>query len=724
MKRFLQLALPRTLREGSNGVNGWGVARFWNDSDGARLCNHEAYGQEARTFTMVGPSDKLGNQGSTLNNSLPGRKVRFGAFEADLHSGELRKHGLKIKLQDQPFQVLVLLLERSGDVVTREELCRKLWPAEAFVDIDVGLNTAIKRLRDALGDSAVTPRFVETLPRRGYRFIARTEEVAGSPVGRKVVEPPAPGNGEPEGLSDSTESVAATSNVAQAKAERGWTKTTRGSYWFALGTGAVLLALFLGLNLREQRDRLVGRMDAGRIRSLAVLPLDNLSGDASQEYFADGMTDALITNLSKIDALRVISHTSVSHFKGTTKPLHEIATELQVDAVIEGTVEREADRVRITANLVQAFPEKHLWAESYDRDLRSILDLESEVARTIAGQIKITVTPDERRRLAVSQTVDPEAHELYLKGAFYNNKWTKEGFEKGIEYFNRALERDPRNARAYAELAVAYGGLGIYGDMKGYPRQKAASLKALEIDDTLGDAHTTLAWAKFTLDWDAAGAEEEFRRAIQLNRGDARAHSWYGTFLAFRGRVEDSLREVKSARQLDPLSLANTSTAAFRTYYNARQYDNAIEVCREALDLDANFLPAHRRLVQAYEGKGELGKAVDEQRRIAALAGEGSRMVRDVELLRKAYAEKGARGYWLQKLKLFKADAHGINLINIAKVYTRLGKKDESFRWLDIAFKDHIPYLIWDVPASPDLDALRSDPRYLGLLRRLVPRSD
>jgi len=486
VKRFLQLALPRTLREGSNGVNGWGVARFWNDSDGARLCNHEAYGQEARTFTMVGPSDKLGNQGSTLNNSLPGRKVRFGAFEADLHSGELRKHGLKIKLQDQPFQVLVLLLERSGDVVTREELCQKLWPAEAFVDIDVGLNTAIKRLRDALGDSAVTPRFVETLPRRGYRFIARTEEVAGSPVGRKVVEPPAPGNGEPEGSSDSTESVAATSNIAQAKAERGWTKTTRGSYWFALGTGAVLLALFLGLNLREQRDRLVGRMDAGRIRSLAVLPLDNLSGDASQQYFADGMTDALITNLSKIDALRVISHTSVSHFKRTTKPLHEIATELQVDAVIEGTVEREADRVRITANLVQAFPEKHLWAESYDRDLRSILDLESEVARTIAGQIKITVTPEERRRLAVSQTVDPEAHELYLKGAFYNNKWTKEGFEKGIEYFNRALERDPRNARAYAELAVAYGGLGIYGDMKGYPRQKAASLKALEIDDTLG----------------------------------------------------------------------------------------------------------------------------------------------------------------------------------------------------------------------------------------------
>jgi TolB-like protein/DNA-binding winged helix-turn-helix (wHTH) protein len=677
-----------------------------------------------KSFAGSAVVDSGKHRGNPLEKAARVQKIRFGAFEVDLGSGELRKHGLRIKLQDQPFQVLVLLLGRSGAVVTREELRQRLWPAQAFVDFDVGLNTAIKRLRDALGDSAVTPRFVETLPRRGYRFIAATEEVPGSPVGRNAVETPAPGNAEAEGLSHPTESVAATSNVVQPKIERGWIKTTRWSYWFALGTAAVLLPLFLGLNLRGLRDRLLGRTDAGRIRSLAVLPLDNLSGDPSQEYFVDGMTDALITNLSKIGALRVISHTSVNHFKGTKKPLREIAVELQVDAVIEGSVEREADRVRITANLVQAFPEKHLWAESYDRELRSILDLESEVARTIADQIKITVTPEERRRLAVSQTVDPEAHELYLKGAFYNNKWTKEGFEKGIEYFNRALERDPRNARAYAELAVAYGGLGIYGDMEGYPRQKAASLKALEIDDTLGDAHTTLAWAKFTLDWDVAGAEEEFRRAIELNRGDARAHSWYGTFLAFRGRVEDSLREVKSARMLDPLSLANTSTAAFLAYYNARQYDNAIEVCREALDLDANFLPARQRLVRAYEGKGELGKAVDEQRRIAALAGKGSRMVRDVESLRKARAANGASGYWLQKLKLLEAEVNGRDAIDIGKTYSRLGNKDEAFRWLDIAFKQHLPYLIWDLPADPALDGLRSDPRYTDLLRRLVPRSE
>jgi TolB-like protein/DNA-binding winged helix-turn-helix (wHTH) protein len=665
----------------------------------------------------------LANWGSPLEMPTRARRLRFGAFEADLHSGELRKHGLKLKLQDQPFQVLGLLLERSGEVVTREELRQKLWPAETFVDFDVGLNTAIKRLRDALGDSAETPRFVETLPRRGYRFIAPTEEVSGSFVRREAAENPAPGGTEAEVLSHRTGLGAAAANVGEPKIERSWTKTTRVGIWLALATAVVLLALFLGLNLRESRGRLPGRADAGHIRSLAVLPLDNLSGDPSQEYFVDGMTDALITNLSKISALRVISHTSVNHFKGTKESLHEIATELQVDAVVEGSVEREADRVRITANLVQAFPEKHLWAESYDRDLRSILDLESEVARRIADQIRITVTPEERRRMAVSETVDPEAHELYLKGAFYNNKWTKEGFQRGIEYFNRALEKDPRNARAYAELAVAYGGLGIYGDIKGYPKQKAASLKALEIDGTLADAHTTLAWAKFTLDWDAAGAEQEFRRAIELNPSDARAHAWYGTFLALRGRVEDSLRQVKSARELDPLSLANTSTATFVVHYDARDYDKAIQVCREALDLDPNFLPAHWWLVQVYERTGKLGKALDVQQRAAALAGEDGRVAREVNLLRKAYAEKGARGYWVQRMELFRADDPRYQ-INVAKVYERLGNKDKAFRWLDTAFKDHVPYLIWDVPANPDLDGLRSDPRYTDLVRRLGPSSD
>jgi len=645
----------------------------------------------------------------TFHGRDKGKRVRFGAFEVDFQGRELTYQGEKVKLQDKPFQILMVLLAEPRRLVTRDELRKSLWPADTFVDFEAELNTAIRKLRDALQDEARAPRFVETVQRYGYRFIAPIEKIL-------------PGDLKPEG--DSTISAAIAPNQSQkdGKPNKG-VRASRVLMMAGLAIAAVVV-LLMSLNVADVRTHLFGRPVAGRIRSLAVLTLDNLSGDPSQEYFVDGMTDALITNLSKISALRVISHTSVNHFKGTKKPLHEIAAELQVDAVIEGSVEREVDRVRITANLVQAFPEKHLWAESYDRDLRSILDLESEVARTIADQIKITVTPEERRRMAVSQTVDPEAHELYLKGAFYNNKWTKEGFERGIEYLNRALEKDPRNARAYAELAVAYGGLGIYGDVKGYPKQKAASLKALEIDDTLGDAHTTLAWAKFTFDWDITGAEKEFRRAVELNPSDARAHAWYGTFLALQGRVEDSLRQVKSARELDPLSLANTSTAAFFAYYDARDYDKALQVCRDALDLDPSFLPAYEWLEQVYEQTGELDKAIEERQRSAGLAGGESRVARDVDLLRKAYAEKGVRGYWVQKLELLRADAYPKNLIQIATVYTRLGNKDEAFRWLDTAFKDHVPYLVWNLPANPALDGLRSEPHYTDLLRRLGPGSD
>ena len=645
------------------------------------------------------------------------RKVRFGAFEADLHAGDLRKHGLKIKLQAQPFQVLGVLLERSGELVSREELRQKLWPAKTFVDFDVGLNTAIKRLRDTLGDSAETPHFIETIPRRGYRFVAPTEEILGT-VGRSTTEAPASGGAAGEVPSRSGELAIEAPTPLQPAIKKDQSKSTSRRYVFGLAA-AMLLVLFWSFYLRGRP----GRTDRGPIRSIAVLPLQNLSGDPSQEYFADGMTDTLIANLSGISALRVISHTSVNHFKGTNKPLHEIATELQVDAVVEGSVEREANRVRITANLIQAFPERNLWAETYDRESRSILDLEGEVARTIAYQIKITVTPEERLRLQVSQIVDPEAHELYLKGVFYNDKWTKEGFARAVDYFNRALVKDPHNARAYAGLAVAYGGLGIYGDIQAYARQKIASLEALKIDDALSDAHTTLAWAKFTLDWDTAGAEREFHRAIELNPGDARAHAWYATFLAMRGRVEDSLKEVRRAKELDPLSRANTSTAAFYAYYNAREYDKAIAVCRAAVDLDPNFLAAHWRLALAYQQIGELGRALDEQKRVASLAAGDRRAALDVDLLAKAYAEKGARGYWVQKLNLLRADAHQKE-IDIAEVYARLGNKDEAFRWLDTAFKNHVPYLIWDLPASPDLDSLGSDPRYTALLQRLRDSSN
>jgi len=492
--------------------------------------------------------------------------------------------------------------------------------------------------------------------------------------------------------------------------------------WILSGALAAGLVVPVVLNVGGLRDRWRGASGSPRIHALAVLPLKDLSGDVNQEFFADGLTEELVTELGKVAALRVISHTSVNRFKGTNKPLQEIARELQVEAIVEGTVSREANRVRVTANLIQAFPEKHLWGETYDRDLTNILDLQSEIARTVADQIKITVTPEERRRLTTSQPVNAEAHELYLKGTFYNDKWTKEGFERGIEYFDQSLGKDPKNALAYAGLAVAYGGLGIYGDIAAYPKQKASSLKALEIDATLADAHNTLAWAKFTYDWDTASAEQEFRRAIELNPSDARAHAWYGIFLAMRGRIEESLREVKRTRELDPLSLANT-TLAYRTYFNAREYDKAIEVLQNAADMDPSFVTAYSRMIPIYEQTAELDKAIEMRERAGAFdRDKGTEFTRQTALLRKAYANKGARGYWLQELELLKKRSNPRYEVYGAVVLARLGKKDEAFRWLEEEFSDRVPYLIWDLPAGPDLDTLRSDPRYADLMRRLVPR--
>ena len=625
-------------------------------------------------------------------------QLRFHDFELDSRRFELRRAGYRIRLERKPMELFIFLTERKGQLVGREEIIGRVWGKDLFFDAERGINNTIRKIRSALGDDPERPRFVETVVGKGYRFIAPIEM-----LGEAISEP-----------------------LTTSKSAGALPLSVKGPIWhlrLALAASTLFaIALVVWVVAARFWPERRGTAGTALVRSIAVLPFANLSGDPNQEYLADGMTEELVTELGKLSALRVISHTSVNRFKGTKTPLQQIARELKVDAVMEGTVAREAGRVRVTANLVQAFPEKHLWSETYDRDLRNILDLQSEVARSIADQIKISVTPEERLRLRISQTINPEAHELYLKGTFYNDKWTKEGFERGIEYFNRALEMESGNARAYAGLAVAYGGLGIYGDIDAYPKQKGASLKALEIDDTLADAHSTFAWAKFTLDWDAVVAEQEFRRAVELNRSDARAHAWYGIFLAMRGRIEDSLQQVKSARELDPLSLANTSLA-YRTFYNARAYDRAIDICRSALEMDPHFIPDYERLKTIYEQKGDLEKAIEVEEQEASLEGDNSKeLFRQSELLRKAYAANGEDGYWRQKLAFLRGQPDSEAAIPIIVTYTRLGKKDEAFRWLEKSFKDHLPYLIWDVPANPDLDGLRGDPRYADLLRRLVPR--
>ena len=453
--------------------------------------------------------------------------VRFGAFEVDLRAGELRKNGTKIRLQQQPFRVLALLLERHGEVVTREELRRAIWP-DAVVDFDEGLDATIYKLRNALGDSAENPRFVETLPRRGYRFIGVVDGAVASDGAHE--EPPRE------------------QRAAGARSKR-WS--------VALGALALAVALSLASNIGGLRDRLMGGATSERIHSIAVLPLRNLSGDPAQEYFADGMTEALITSLGRVGGLRVISRTSAMHYKGSHQTLPEIARQLHVDAVVEGAVLREGNRVRITTQLVEASTDRHLWAESYEGDLRNVLALEDKVARAITNEVKIRLSLQEQTRLASARPVNPEAYDAYLKGRYQWDDWTEVGLKKSIEYFAHAVKQDPDYAPAWAGLADAYVLMSLFGFVPSdvaLPKAKAAALRAIQLDQTLSEAHVSLAGIHLHLEWSWSASEAELRQAIALNPNNALAHQFYGYYLSALGRFDAAIAEMERALEIDPLS--------------------------------------------------------------------------------------------------------------------------------------------------------------------------
>ena len=470
----------------------------------------------------------------------------MGVFEVDFVAGELRKRGIKIKLHRQPFQVLSILLERPGQIVTKDDLSRRLWEGDTFVDFEHSLATAISKIREALGDSADSPRYVETLPRRGYRFIAEV-----TAVNRGSVD-------ELESPTGDLPPAAAPSQIEPA----GKTPGDKGKLWSpASKISALALVLVLAILpawiLRTGRGSSATLPPPRPIRSLAVLPLESLSSDASQEYFADGMTDELITDLGQISALRVISRTSAMQYKGAHKPLPQIARELDVDAVVEGTVLHSGQRVRITAQLIRAAADQHLWSNSYEGDLGDTLALQSKVAREIADQIRINLTPQEKAALKSVKEVDPEAYEAYLKGRYFWNKRTADGLQKAVDYFNQAIEKDPNYAPPYTGLADSYSLLGDweYGVLppkEAYPKAKAAAITALELDHTLSEAHTSLAFSLDGFDWDWGAAEREFKRAIELNPNYATAHHWYAWHLSVLGRNSEAIAELRKAENLDP----------------------------------------------------------------------------------------------------------------------------------------------------------------------------
>jgi len=561
--------------------------------------------------------------------------VRFGHFELDLRAGELRKQGVRIKLQEQPFQVLALLLENCGQAVTREELRQKIWPADTFVDFDHGLNAAINKIREALGDSADKPRFVETLPRRGYRFVGAIETTAP------------------------------------------------------------------------------------RIESLAVLPLENLSCDPEQEYFAEGMTEALITTLAKIGALRVVSRTTAMYYKGVHRPVREIAKELQVDVVVEGTVLRSGDRVRISAQLVDAHADTHLWAEVYDRNMRDVLALQSEVAQAIAREIQVKLTPLEKAQLAQASPMVPEAYEAYLKGRYYWNRRSQDAFPKGVQFFEEAIAKDPGFAAAYAGLSdclCALGSWSVVAPEEVYPKNKKMALRALELDPGLSEGHASIAWVKTWHEYDFKDAEKEFERSIELNPRYPTAHSWFGFFLGNMGRFDEALTECKRAIRLDPLSMP-IQWATGWVYTMARRYDESIAALEKVLEFDPDFSSAHVVLGYPLLQKSLYPSAVNALERAVKLS---PRSTMYLSVLGEVYArsrrpEEALR--ILDRLRELSSQQY-VSPYYVARLHLALGNRDEALTLLETAYRERVPSMLF-LKTDSLLDDLRSDPRFQDLLCRM-----
>ncbi len=620
---------------------------------------------------------------------MASQTICFRDFELDSGGFDLRRNGRRIRLERKPLELLILLAEKHGQLVSREEILERLWGRGLFFDAERGINNAIRKIRAALNDDADQPRFVETVVGKGYRFIAPVE---------RVLEPaasPAP----------------APSARGEWRHRFGW----RLAWVPAAGVAALIAAAFL-FNVAGIRNRVFAR-GTQPIRSIAVLPLENLSGDPAQDYFADGMTDALITDLAQISSLRVISRTSAMHYKGSRQPLPEIAKELNVDAVVEGSVTRSGNRVRITAQLLEARSDRHLWAKAYDRDIREIVSLQQDVADSIVSEIQPKLRPPGSASVSRKRQVNPEAYDAYLRGMYFWYKFNEAGDRRAVEYFEESIRKDPSYALGYVGLSNAYHELAYYArPLDVMPKSKEAAEKALKIDDTLADAHAALGWVKWVYDWDWPGAEREFQRALQLNPGQGSIpHGMYALYLDSMGRFEEASREFQIARELDPVALILVSTAAdhFRIM---RQYDKAIAEIRRALDMDPGFANAHEYLAYAYANKGMYEESIKEMEQSAISDG-----LHDLaQTMKMAYARGGYKGALKGRLKYYKDRRRAGSYVPFwdeALTHVQLGNKDFALGALEKAYAERED--ITDLNVNPSWDSIRADPRFQNLLRRV-----
>ena len=629
------------------------------------------------------------------------RIALFAPYALDLRSGELRKFGTKVKMGEQAFQILCLLLERPGEMVTREELRAKLWTNDTFVDFDHGLNSAIQRLRDCLSDSAVKPRWIETIPRRGYRFIGRLE---WADEASSTEAPPQPGNGRDHTPDDTTIYPAAldpSENLARRSALPGRPA------WIVAALIVLLLPAAL-ITRQIQQTRSANRTRF--IRSLAVLPLENLSGDPAQEYFADGMTDELITMLAKNPSLRVISRTSVMQYRKVHRPLREIAQELGVDGILEGSVGRTGNRVHVTAQLIHAATDTHVWAESFDRDLSDVSALQSELAKAIAKQVGATASVTGK----LERKIKPEAHDAYLLGRYY---WFTFDYEKSRQYFQKAIDLQPDYAAAWSGVADSYAASAVKGDFPAdavMPRAEAAARKSLELDDQVAEAHDSMAAIYLFYRWDWQAADKESTRAVELNPSLAEAHHLRAYLLSALNRNDESVQEEKKEMALDPFA---RPWAVGYGLIRAHRFEAALEEARLRSDGVPND-PAVRGLLSlAYIYKGMDKEGAEEWERSLVLSDDK----KAADLIRHAFERGGLKAMFELDLNWNKEKAarRYVAPLDLASDAGFLKRTDETLRYLEQAYRERAPFLI-HIQSNPDFDFLHAEPRYRAIVKKMA----
>lgn len=620
----------------------------------------------------------------------------FGSFEFDPKTGELRKQGMRIRLEGQPVVILTMLLERPGELVTREELQKTLWPTDTFVDFEQSLNAAIRRLRLALDDSAESPRYVETLARRGYRWVA--------PVGSAPA------------------ALTADTAISGSEAMGRW----RRAGWLALAVSTTLAAIFVASSLLRSRS------NPGKVM-LAVLPFQNLSDQAEQEYFVDGLTEEMITQLGGLDPQRlgVIARTSAMQYKGSQKDAAQVARELNVSYLLEGSVRRQGQRIRVTAKLIKASDQTHLWADSYDCELSDILKLQSEVARVVASKIRLRLTHQTQQHLSDAATVNVIAHEAYLQGQQAWNLRSKEGTRRGIEEFQRAVEIDPNYAAAYAGLARAYALSPVYrllSELEAMPKARDAAARAIALDDSLAESHSMMGFVRAHYEYDWLAAEREFQWALKLNPSDPYAHLFFSnSCLSPLGRHDEAIAEMKKAIELDPFS-SRVHSFLGRTYIWARRYDDALTHLQKTTQMFPSFAIDHQRLAHLYSYRGEFDKAITEETQTRILAGEDPRSVVKLEdALRKAFASRGPQGYWEKLLELSGRSENPPEAYTtrdgLAILYARLGEKERALQALEQAYKERQIHMT-EIGVEPAFDIVRSEPRFQDLLHKMGLRAE